>query len=76
MHEEYNSVLSTPTEAETNISAKPIDWPGRFIGLYLLVSPFYRSTNNMKKKGKYNQNVIDIGLSFHSIPLSSLQVEG
>ena len=37
MREEYNSVLSTPAEADadTDISAKPKYRPGRYIGLSL-----------------------------------------
>jgi len=36
MCEDYNSILPTPTEADTDISAKPKYRPGPYIGLSLL----------------------------------------
>jgi len=47
MREEYNSIVSTPTEvdkisrfvlADTDISVKPKYWPGRYISLSLLLT--------------------------------------
>jgi len=41
MREEYNSVLSTSTEAYINISAKPKYWP------IILARPIYRSISTL-----------------------------